>query len=326
MAVKLADIAKTLGISTATVSLALRNNETVALSTRKLVQETALAGGYIYNRTAAAIRTGSSGIVAVGFNDITNPYFAELLDAIEGELHLTHRSLLLGTYHDDLERQAAFLKTITEYRPDGVIFCPAAGTKSIDLVPLLEQNIPFVLFSRFVEGMDCDISRSDDIAGAELAFDYLIQKGHRHIALLGGMNAFTTGKLRHETYERVLKKHDLKADYHYEGLGTRELGVKAIDSLLERAPHLTAAFCFNDLTAFGAMLALKRHGRDDFALIGCDDVKEAALWSPALTTVSNHHYEIGRKAAQLLLARIAAPDKAFEHIMIVPELILRGTA
>jgi LacI family transcriptional regulator len=324
--VKLADIAKQLGLSTATVSLALRNNESVALDTRKLVQEAAKQGGYIYNRTAAAIRTGSSGMVAVGFNDITNPYFAELLEAIEGELRLAHRSILLGNYNDDLTRQAAFFKTITEYRPDGVIFCPAAGTKPVDLAPLIEQGIPFVLVSRYVEGLECDVSRSDDVAGAELAFEYLIQKGHKHIALIGGYDDLTTGKHRRETYEAVMKKHGLMASYHYEGLGTRELGVKAIDALLKNEPRLTAAFCFNDITAFGAMLALKRHGRDDFALIGCDDVKEAALWSPALTTVSNHQYEMGRKAAQLLLARIATPDKIYEHITIAPELILRGTA
>jgi LacI family transcriptional regulator len=325
MAVKLADIAKALGVSTATVSLALRGHESVAASTRKQVQEAALASGYIYNRQAAAIRTGSSGMVAVGFNDITNPYFAELLDAIEGELHLTNRSLLLGTYHDDLARQAAFFKTITEYRPDGVIFCPAAGTKPHHLAPLLEQNIPFTLVSRYIEGGEYDVSRSDDYEGARLAFDYLIAKGHRKIALIGGSDALTTGKLRRIAYEETLQKHGLSPAYHYQGLGTRELGAKAIDALLAQTPDLTAAFCFNDLTAFGAMLALKRHKRDDFAVIGCDDVKEAALWSPALTTVSNHQYEMGQRAAQLLLARIKSPDKAFEHVTIKPELIVRGT-
>ena len=98
--------------------------------------------------------------------------------------------------------------------------------------------------------------------------------------------------------------------------------------MLDAASPPTAAICFNDLTAFGAMLGLRHRGLEagaDFSLIGCDDVQEAAQWYPALTTLKNFQDDMGRKSAELLLARIADPSAPPQRVLLTPELIVRGT-
>ena len=129
-------IADELAVSTATVSLALRDSPVVALETKQRVQRLARDLGYIYNRSAASLRTARTNMVAVGFHDITNPYFAELLAAIEDAAMAVGRTILLGTYGESLERQERVLRTLKEYRPDGMILCAAGGTTAADVAHL----------------------------------------------------------------------------------------------------------------------------------------------------------------------------------------------
>ena len=98
--------------------------------------------------------------------------------------------------------------------------------------------------------------------------------------------------------------------------------------MLDAANPPTAAVCFNDLTAFGAMLGLRHRGLEagsDFSLIGCDDVQEAAQWYPGLTTIKNFQDEMGRKTAEMLIRRIADPSAPPQRAVLTPELVVRGT-
>ena len=134
-------IADRLSVSTATVSLALRDSPLVAEATRQRVREIAREMGYSYNRSAAALRTDRTNIIGVGFHDITNPYFAELLSAIEATIADFGRSLLLGTYAEDLQRQERVLNSLAEYRPDGMILCSAGGS-TVTATPSAETERP----------------------------------------------------------------------------------------------------------------------------------------------------------------------------------------
>jgi LacI family transcriptional regulator len=328
--VTLQDIAQRLDVSTATVSLALRGSSLVADSTRIKVQAAARELGYSYNRSAASLRTARTNMIGVGFHDITNPYFAELLAAIEDKAATEGRSLLLGTYGESLERQDRALATFREYRPDGIIVCPAGGT-SIDVYkPLIAAGIPIVQVSREIEGAELDFVGSDDAQGMEIAIRHLHGLGHRRIALIGGNDRISTGKARRESYRATLKSLGLSVDESLliEGFGTRDTGLHGIQTLLDLPDPPTAAACFNDLTAFGAMLGLRHRNREagrDFSLVGCDDVREAAQWYPGLTTIQNHQGLMGTKAAQLLLDRISQPGRAPVRILIPPTLVVRGS-
>ena len=137
-------IADRLLVSTATVSLALRGSPLVAEATRARVQQMAREMGYSYNRSAASLRTDRTNILGVGFHDITNPYFAELLAAIEETTTANGRSILLGTYGEDLARQDRVLGTLTEYRPDGMILCAAGGSTPDTFAHLIAAGVPIV--------------------------------------------------------------------------------------------------------------------------------------------------------------------------------------
>ncbi len=323
-------IAEHLAVSTATVSLALRGSPLVAEATRARVQQIAREMGYSYNRSAASLRTDRTNILGVGFHDITNPYFAELLAAIEETAAVHGRSILLGTYAENLERQDRVLNTLKEYRPDGMIICAAGGSEAQTFQHLIAAGVPIVQLSRELPGLDLDFVGSDDRHGTHLAMEHLISLGHRRIAFLGESQAISTGRNRYSGYRESLAKHGLPLDpaIVHSAYGTRENGLKGIQKVLDAADPPTAAVCFNDLTAFGAMLGLRHRGREagvDFSIVGCDDVQEAAQWFPALTTIKNFQEEMGRKSAEFLIQRIADPSAAPRRLTLTPELVVRGT-
>jgi LacI family transcriptional regulator len=323
-------IAEKLDVSTATVSLALRDSPVVADATKLRVQSLARELGYIYNRSAASLRTARTNMIAVGFHDITNPYFAELLSAIEDAATAAGRSILLGTYGESLQRQERVLRTLKEYRPDGMILCVAGGTTAEEVAHLVAAQIPVVQLSREVEGVTLDFVGSDDARGAELAIDHLVELGHRRIAMIGGTDGISTGRARREGYRRGLAKHGIAGDPRliHDSYGTREAGLTGIRAVLAQEDPPTAAMCFNDLAAFGVMLGLRHLGREagrDFSVIGCDDVQEAAQWYPALTTIHNRQNEMGRDAAEMLIARIEDPTLPVRRVMLEPRLVVRSS-
>ena len=323
-------IADKLSLSTATVSLALRDSAVVAESTKQRVQELARELGYVYNRSAASLRTARTNIIAVAFHDITNPYFTELLSTIEDTASRNGLSILLGTYSESLEKQNKVFATLREYRPDGMIICPAGGTTSANLRLLTSAGIPVVQVSREVPGTTLDFAGSDDARGMELAVEHLLALGHRRIALIGGNTLIATGNNRRTGYRNMLARHGIRFDptLVVEGFGTRELGFRSIQRLLQLDDPPTAAVCFNDLVAFGAMLGLRHAGREagvNFSIVGCDDVAEAAQWYPALTTIHNRQLEMGQSAAELLIRRIADPQADVRRVVLEPRLVVRNS-
>lgn len=326
--VTLQEIARRLGVSTATVSLALRDSPDVAEATRATVQATAREMGYFYNRSAASLRTSRTSIIGVGFHDIAHPYFSALLLAIEQTAAAENRSILLFTYGEDLARQDRAFATMREYRPDGLIICTAAGTRPEALEPLISAGIPIVQVAREVEGANLDFVTSDDRHGTELAVRHLHALGHRRIAMFGGTDAISPGRARRASYRQTLAALGLTVDagLMYEGLGTRDVGFRSVEAMMDRPNPPTAAICYNDLIAFGATLALRHRGLEagrDFALVGSDDVSEAALWFPALTTIDNRHGEMGAAAARLLLERIDNPAMAPRRVLVEPAFVVR---
>ncbi len=328
--VTLLQIAQDLGVSTATVSLALRASPLVAEATREKVQERARSLGYVYNRSAASLRTARTNMIAVGVNDVVNPYFGEILAAIEETLAGSGHTVLLGTYSDDPVKQDRVLATLKEYRPDGMILCPANGSTGEALTTIAAAGIPVVQITREIDGVGLDVVASDDGVAARLALDHLHDLGHRRIAVVGGNDTMSTGRNRRITYRAWLAEKRLPFDpaLMVTGLGTRDTGFAGIQALLDLAVPPTAAICMNDLIAFGVMMGLRQRGREagrDFSVVGADDVREAAMWAPGLTTVSTHPSEQGRRACERVLVRTVNPTLPAARIILPPTLVVRGS-
>jgi LacI family transcriptional regulator len=328
--ITLQQIADALEISTATVSLALRDNPVIAKSTRIAVQNTARQMGYVHNRGTAALRGARTNIVAVAFHDITNPFFAEMLAAIDEAVRASGRTILLGTCGEDRERQRGVLSSLREHHPDGIIMCPVTGSTEHEMETLVESGIPIVQVSREVTGAGIDFVGADDALGTRVAIDHLAALGHRRIAMVGGTESTSTGRARHSSYREALVSRGLEADPDLlvAGAGGRDMGSRAVDQLLALEKPPTGVICYNDLTAFGVMHGLRRHGLapgDDISVVGCDDVLESEQCYPALTTVSNRHIETAKLAARRLIERLSGEASEMVRIVLEPRLIVRGT-
>ncbi len=328
--VTLQRLARELGLSTATVSLALRDSAVVADATRIKVQEAARARGYVANRGAASLRTARTNIVGIGLHDIINPSFTELLAGLEDAFSIAGKTVLLGVSQEDVARQTRTLGTLAEYRPDAFIVSPAANSTVADLKALAASGIPVVQVTREVEGSGFDFAGSDDETGMGLAVAHLVGLGHRRIGLIGSYPAASTGRRRLAGYKAGLAAAGLPFDPTLvtDGPGLRDMGRQGMARLLALDVPPTAAVCFNDLTAFGALMGLQAAGLaagKDFSLVGYDDIAEAALWHPALTTVYTRIPEYGPLAAKLALARMADPHRPVERVVLTPQLVIRAT-
>ncbi len=328
--VSLSDVASDANVSRSTASLVMRGSDLVAEQTRKRVLHSVKKLGYIYNRGAASLRTNRSQTVGLIVTDLSNPFFAELTLGTEQQLNRSGYVSLLGNTSESLEKQDQLLTAMFERGVDGFLLCPSETTAEETLDQLRAWGLPIVLVARHLPDQTVDYVGANNAVGAELGTRHLIRKGHTRIAFIGGPERSSARRERMEGFAAAHERHALPVD---EGLlitspVTRRGGLEAVKKLVGLPNPPTAAVCYNDVVALGVMLGLQSEGYkpgDDFSVVGFDDIADAALSQPALTTLSVPPQEIGRQAAQLLLARIANPRQPARQVVLTPELIVRDS-
>lgn len=329
--VTLTEVAGHAGVSRSTVSLVLRGSPLVAAETRERVQAAMAALGYIYNRGAANLRASRTQTVGLLVCELNNPFYAELTAGVDDVLDTEGFVAFIANTAEQPDRQDRFLQRMREHNVDGVILCPAAGTDSGLLDRLDGWRLPCVQALRFVsDSLAADRGRDyagvDYQAGIETVIDHLVALGHRRIAFVGGTLDHSAYAGRHAGFTAAMRRHGLADDLVLRCPLTRRSGAGIADDLLNRPQTPTAALCYNDVVALGLMLGLEarglRAGRD-LAVTGFDDVPEAALSRPALTTVATSARQIGQEAARLLLRRIADPQGPPERIILPGRLVVR---
>ncbi len=306
------DIARAAGVSRATVSLVLRGSPLVNVKTRARVEAELKRQRYVYNRAAANLRRRTSTSVALVINDLSNPFFAEFASGVDEALGERGYVTLLGSTGESPGRQQAVLSTLMEHSPAGFILSPAEGSDAAQLRQVL-GHASVLLFNRDLEGADWDFLALDNRQGAWLATRHLIEEGHRRIGFFGGHSASSSCRQRREGYRQALDEAGLRADPRWlvETAPTRTDAAASTGLLLAVDEPPTAAVCYNDTVALGLMLGLASHGirpGRDFAVTGFDDISEAAVAAPSLTTLAADPRARGRQAAALLLARQADPE------------------
>jgi LacI family transcriptional regulator len=320
--VTLLDIAADAGVSRATVSLVIRNSPSVADSTRKRVERSIKRLGYVYHRGAANLRTQQSHAVGLIVSDITNPFFSEVIVAIEERLASAGLVTLLGNTSEDAAKETRLLKTMTEFPADGILLCSAVGHTDS---PEITQT-PTVAFARRVHGLD--YAGVDNAQGSILAIEHLVKLGNGRIAFIGGNPKTTAGQERMEGYERALNRFAIPFDPELiiPCAPTRRGGSKGLHQVLTLASPPTAAICYNDVVALGAMEAHQNAGirpGKDFGVVGFNNVPDAAQSLPGLTTIDTSARDLGRTAAELLLKRIEQPNSPIRTVILQPRLVVR---
>jgi DNA-binding LacI/PurR family transcriptional regulator len=327
--VTLSQLAAQLDVSTATVSLALRDNPAVSAETRKRVQALAQEMGYIYNRQAASLRTARTDIVGVVVHDVLNPYFAEVFRAVEAELESHGITILICNHRDELRRQKTFVEVLQQQNADGLVICPSIGTRAEDIDAIVRSGMPVTIICRDVDGTEVPSVRGDDFAGMRAITRHLLQKGHRHLAYLGGRRHTSSGRDRHGGFLAAMREAGLEPVVDVPELMTQADGRAAVEALLAGPVRPTAAVCFNDPIAFGVMSGLVKAGirpGSEIAVTGYDDVEGSESWVPSLTTVQNGSDQIGREAARAIMAQIAGLDPPFQRLLIPPHVEIRESS
>jgi LacI family transcriptional regulator, galactose operon repressor len=325
------EIATKLGLSTATVSLALRDSPVIAASTRRLVREAIAETGYVYNVAAAALRTGRTRIVGVSFHNIAHQFFAEMLIAIEATLSAAGAAVFINNHGEDPESLTRFIASLAAYGADGLIVSPPPHVTVEALKPIRERGVPIVYTSRHIRGDDAaDRVVNADALAMQRAAGRLIELGHRNLVLLGGQPGTTVAEDRVAGFRAELERAGIAwDDAMWLQCRPRLLeGIKATRRALEQKPRPTAFVGFNDLVAFGAMNALRAYGLEpgrDVGVVGIGGTDEAAAFYPALTTVLDNPAKIGRMAAEILLQRIADPEMPPRHLTLEPKLVVRDS-
>lgn len=329
-AVTVTDIADAIGVSRATVSLVLRGSPLVNVDTRARVEAELRRQRYVYNRGAANLRRRTSSSVALVINDLSNPFFAEFASGVDEALGGKGFVTLLGSTGESPQRQQAVLTMLMEHMPAGLILSPAEGSDTAQLRQVLgHANV--LLFNRELPGADWDFLTLDNQQGAYLATRHLIERGHRRIAFFGGHAASSSCHQRRSGYAQALQEAGIAVQppWLIESAPSRLDAAARSGELFLEAVAPTAAVCYNDSVALGLMLGLASRGVQpgrDFAVTGFDDISEAAVALPPLTTVTVNPRERGRQAAELLLQRLDHPDAAPQRTVAPVQLRIRDSS
>ena len=304
----LIDVARHCGVSRATVSLVLNDSPLVATATRDRVRSAMSELGYVYNRAAASLRTQRSDAIGVVVTQITNPYFAEFTTGLQDVLTDSGTVPLLAVSNEDRQLQHRLMRSLVERNVDSIVLIPAHGTTAPDLPDLL--GTPLVLMARRLPGADVDYVGAQNRDGGYAAAEHLYGHGCRRITFFGGFADASAREERAGGVHAFLAEHDLAAD-PYGPLSCEPLRPPARAAamrLLTEHPEIDGIVCFSDVVAFGVLDAIADLGRDvgsDVRVIGFDDVHEAGLNRPSLSSVAVPARETGRRAAQLVLERAA---------------------
>ncbi len=310
--VTLTDVAEHCGVSRATVSLVLNDSPLVAAKTRDRVRQAMADLGYVYNRAAASLRTRHSDAIGVVLTNITNPYFAEFAAGLQDALTRSGTVPLLAVSGEDRDLQHRLIRSLVERNVDGIVLVPAHGTSSGDLPDLL--GTPLVLLARRLNGLDVDYVGAQNRDGGAAAAEHLYSHGCRRIAFVGGFTDSSAREERAGGVEEFLDNHGLTLDSEHSVVcePTRPQARATATRLLTKDPHVDGIICFSDVVAFGVLDAIADLGRrvgSDVRVIGFDDVHDAGLNRPSLSSVAVPARESGRRAGQLVLERASGSSE-----------------
>ncbi len=328
------DIAQASGVSYSTVSRVLNGFEFVKVDTRQRVLKVAEDLGYVANLQARSLAGGKSKIIGVLVPSLENGYISAIAQGIDEELTKGGYDLMLYTTHHKQGKEAQYARAIASGLTDGLLLMvpliPSSQLESNYLTALRQKGFPYVLIDQTDAVNQSTVIDSNNRQGAYEATDYLIKLGHTRIGFITGNMEINAARERLEGYKTVLKKNNLIFEQALvvKGDFTQRAGYEAAKTLLQLRQPPTAIFSPNDLAAFGVMDAVREAGLripEDMSVIGFDDIPQASLTYPKLTSVRQPLQEMGRIAVKLLLEQIHQPDRATQHITLETQLVKRDS-
>jgi LacI family transcriptional regulator len=321
------DVAALAGVAIKTVSRVMNGDQTVAPDLAARIRDAAGKLGYRPNLTASSLRRGDRRTATIGMllEDVSNPFSAALLRAVEDEARERRVQILIGSLDEDPVRERELATTLIDRGVDGLVIVPAAADQSY-LVAERKLGIRVVFVDREPRFLDADAVVSSNRAGAAAAVGHLLSFGHRRIAYLGDSRAVATAAQRFDGYRHALEQAGLQADplMVRHGLRTVDAATQAATEMISLADPPTAYFTSQNLVTIGTVKALRRAGlQDRIALVGFDDFVLADVMG--VTVITQDTAQLGRLAAQLLFARLDGDDSPARTHVVPTGMIMRGS-
>ncbi|PLK72787.1 LacI family transcriptional regulator [Rhizobium sp. TH135] len=322
------DVARIAEVSIATVSRAIHTPDKVAKSTRQRVNQAIAITGYTTNAMARSLRMGRSNMILILAPDIGDPNFSSTLIGLENEARAHGYGVLIGHTQNDPERGLEYLKFLSSGQATGLVLF--TGHEPFGHQVLGQRLPPSVAVFEPVFGSKISYVGVDDVAGARKAAEHLLSAGHRSIAFIGDSKTRLGHQRRRQGFDIALDAARIPPNQRFvlEGEGTIESGRLAVEQLFMRDQLPSAFMCVNDATAVGVLNGLTARGYDlphDFSVIGFDDVPQATYVNPALTTIRQPRTAIGRQAMSLLIKSLGDRTMERQEILLMPDLIVRGS-
>jgi DNA-binding LacI/PurR family transcriptional regulator len=320
------DIARVARVSHSTVSRALRGSPLVSTETTARIRKIAKDQGFTVSAVARGLVTRKTRTIGVVVTTIADPFVSEVVSGIEQTANDHGYSVYLADSYADPEREIRVVQSFAERRVEGIVVT-ASRVGTIYLKILSELKVPIVLINNQRRGEFIHSVMIANVEASRQATQHLISLGHRRVAYLGDQFGYQSDTERFSGCRRALEEAALPflPELVVHGDGTPEGGLKAMHLLLSLPQSPTAVFCYNDMTALGALRCIREGGLrvpEDISVIGFDDLFFASYTQPPLTTVRQPRRRMGLLAMEILL-KLMSEQGSTDTIEVPAELILR---
>jgi len=325
------DVAKKAGVAPITVSRCINDSGYCSPETRIRIEAAISELGFVPNRLASGLRSKRTKTIALVVTDITNPFFTTIARAVEDTAGEAGYTVIFSNTDEDPLKEKKYIQMLLEQRVGGIILVPAQSTP--DSAAFIKQHeTPIVILDRRIDNFKADFVRCDSEQGAYQLMSMLLSLGHRDIAILSGPVGVSTSEDRVAGCKRAIseaKAGNLNIQTFY-GPFTQQSGYDMSIKVMAKHPRPTAIFAANNFIAIGALKALQAVNvrvPEDVAIVAFDDLPQALITFPFLTVASQPAYEMGKKAAEILLSKLSIEnDTAFQEIVLPAEIIIRQSS
>ena len=326
--VTIKDIARHLGISPSTVSRALKDHPDISQDTKDLVVALAKELKYQPNSVALSLKQSKTFTIGVIVPELVHFFFSTVISGIDSIAYSSGYNVIIAQSNESYEREVKDTQALFNSRVDGILVSISRETKNFDhFKELHEYGVPIVLFDRGCDDINVSQVIVDDYQGAFNATTHLIEQGCKKIVHMAGPQNLAISRDRYRGYIDALKAHSMEVDDRYIincDLGVEEEAFDLVNDFLASGLKPDGLFAHNDPAASGAILAFKKYGitiPNDVMVIGFSNWQFCKVMTPTLSSVEQPGYEIGQKAASLLIKEI----EANENEVVTPEKIVLNT-
>jgi len=328
------DIARKLNTTASTVSRALQDHPRISEEMRRKVQQTAREMNYRPDEMAVNLRKGQRNILGVIVPQVDRHFFARVIRGIEEEAGKQGYHILIGQSYEQVDREVHLTEKMGKGVVEGLLISVSLQTRDCQHIQrLIEQEVPLVFFDRVPERVNADSVMIDDFEAAFHVTEHLISSGCRNLAHFAGPKHINIYRERSNGFLAAMKRYRMKVNTEWilDNVLTREAGYRAMKFLWSLKMKPDAVVSSGDYSALGALLWCKEHGiniPDQLCITGFANEPFTSLITPGMTSIEQHGFEMGKKAASLLLERVQGKysGQDIRKVVIPSELHIRESS